>query len=263
MGLSMTKEMNRRSVLAVGAAAALAPHAIAARESLSLEAIVAKHTRARGGAAALDGVRIMKSEAEIVEPSFKVLGGYIASIDGRVRVDVYADGKRVFSEGIDDAGAWSQPDTTKPPSQASNRAAAALRHALVFNLFGLHALPELGHQLSLEGRELVSGTNYYVLKIRLSDGFETFQYIDPISWLATRRRDTRPLHVDADSTQKHIESEFSDFRSVGGVLRSFAWLERDLARNEILLTGTVRSIVFNPAVDDAVFARNFSPPENG
>jgi hypothetical protein len=42
----------------------------------------------------------------IKEPSFEVTGTYVATRDGSMRIDIEADGQRVFSEGVHDGQAW-------------------------------------------------------------------------------------------------------------------------------------------------------------
>ena len=63
----------------------------------------------------------------------------------------------------------------------------------------------------------------------MNDGYTTTLYIDSRNWLVTLRRDFRPLHVDIDPTPTTIESHFSDFRKVNGVLFAFAGTDTDLA----------------------------------
>jgi hypothetical protein len=53
--------------------------------------------------------------------------------------------------------------------------------------------------------------NDYLLQPTLGDGYVTTLYVDPNSWLITRRRDVRPLHVDVDPTPTTIEQRMSDF----------------------------------------------------
>jgi hypothetical protein len=118
--------MLRRSFVLSASAAACAPR----EGALDLRTMLARHTEARGGAAALDAVRSVRNEAEVVEPSFTVRGPYIANADGLMRVDIFADGQNVFSEGVDRMGAWSwQPGGA--PEPASPTASGALRHGIV------------------------------------------------------------------------------------------------------------------------------------
>ena len=83
-------------------------------------------------------------------------------------------------------------------------------------LFGLHELKARGHRIELAERENIDGIQYYVLRLTLNDGYSTTLYVDPKTWLITRRRDLRPLHVDVDPTPTTIEQRSSDFRTISG-----------------------------------------------
>src|SRR4029434_1271011 len=114
--------------------------------------------------------------------------------------------------------------------QTTEKATAALRHGVELpgKLFGLHELRKRGHRIELVGREKIDGINYYVLRLTLNDGYTTTLYVDPKTWLITRRRDVRPLHVDVDPTPTTIEQRSSDFRIIAGVQFAFASNETDL-----------------------------------
>jgi hypothetical protein len=66
----------------------------------------AKHTLARGGVEAIESAHTVAIRLRIVEPKFTVEGLYQASRDGQMRIEVFADGKRVFSEGYDGRRGW-------------------------------------------------------------------------------------------------------------------------------------------------------------
>ena len=241
--------MLRRVFILGAGAAACAPRAI------TLDDVIARHTEARGGAAALDAVRTLRNEAEVVEPSFTVRGPYIASADGLMRVDISLGDECVCSEGIDRAGAWSWQQGGAP-EPASPTGSSALRHGIEFNVFGLHRFAERGHTLTLEGVEEFNGTQCHVIKVVMNDGFETYRFIDANTWMMVGSRDVRAVHPDIDATEIVLGNEYSDFRAVDGVTSSFAWLQRNLTTGEVVQTGTVLSLAYNPALTDADFDRN-------
>lgn len=224
----------------------------------TLDDIVQRHVKARGGAAALDAVTSMDTTIDIEEGGNSLNARYRATTGNRMRIDVHVKGARVWSEGIDADGAWEGPPGKPEPSPPAG--AAALQHGVIFNLIGLHRLPALGHSLSPDGEETVAGTRYHVIKVTLKDGFETFLYIDPATWMIARRRDVRALHPAADPTTKLLENFFEDFRPVSGVMTSFRSSQIDVKAGTVLQTTTVKSLTYNPALDEAVFARGYEPP---
>ncbi|PYK74841.1 MAG: hypothetical protein DME42_03965 [Verrucomicrobia bacterium] len=80
-------------------------------------------------------------------------------------------------------------------------------------------------------------------------------YLEPNSWLITRRRDFRPLHADVDPTPTTIEQCSSDFWTVTGVKFAFASRETDLKSGEVLETAVVKSIKINPPLASSIFEK--------
>src|ERR1700736_1518290 len=127
---------------------------------LTLEDVIEQNTKAMGGRAAIEAVKSIEVDLHIVDPGFEVDGNYRASRPGRMRIDVHAGGKHVFTEAFDGQNGW-QRNGKGNPEPASPKAAAALRHGIELpgKLFGLHELKQRGHQVELVGREKVDGTD--------------------------------------------------------------------------------------------------------
>lgn len=222
-----------------------------------LETIISRHVAARGGASAIESVGTFECDVHIVEPTFEVDGTYVATRDGRMRVDISLEGKRVFTEALDGTHAWSwSPDDGVREGSAAG--AKALRHGIEFpfKLFGLHEVQSRGHRLEAAGREVVEAVDYHVLKLTLDDGFEVRYYLNPETWLIDRERTRKAMHIDVDPTPQWMEAVYSDYRSVGGVLFSHRQVERVLATGALLATGTIREIRINRPLAPG----RFSPP---
>ena len=226
------------------------------REPLTLEQLIERHTEAVGGRAAIEAVRSIRVDLHIVDPGFEVDGIYLAARPGRMRIDVSADGQHVFTEALGEKGAWQWKGKGEPV-EASAMATAALRHGVELpgHIFGLHELKQRGHQVELVGREMVGPVNYHVLRVTFADGYNTKLYLDPESWLITRRRDVRALHPDVDPTKTTIESNMTDFQQVDGLLFAFTSTDIDLTTGKTLEKATVRSITVNPPLDPSVFEK--------
>jgi len=226
------------------------------RHPLTVDDVIERNTRATGGAAAIEAVQSIEVNLHIVDPGFEVDGIYRAARPGRMRIDVQTGGKRVFTEAFDGENGWHVGDDDER-EDASPKATAALRHGVQLpgKLFGLHELKEHGHRVELVGREKLDGIEYYALRLTLSDGYTTTLYVDPESWLITRRRDVRPLHVDVDPTPTTIEQRSSDFREVSGVRFAFASTEIDLKTGKQLETAKVSTIKVNPPLNESIFEK--------
>src|SRR5262249_3513083 len=177
-------------------------------------------------------------------------GLYQASRDGRMRIDVFANGKRVYSEGYDGQRPWQLPQDAEHAIGSSPSGAAALRHGLELpiNLRGLHEMGARGHQLTLRGREVVDGTNYHVVELRLDDGFTTHPYVNPSTYLIDRMRDVRALHPDADARTRRLEQRYEDFRKVDGRMLPFKSSQVDLRTGQVMQTTTVLEVITNPTL---------------
>jgi hypothetical protein len=224
---------------------------------LTVDQVIERNTRAMGGRAAIEAVKSIEVDLHIVDPDFEVDGKYRAARPGRMRIDVMAGGKHVYTEALDGDRGWQWKGKGTVIDEESPKATAALRHGVELpgKLVGLHELRQRGHRVDLGGREVIEGTDYYALRITLNDGYATTLYVDPRNWLIARRRDVRPLHVDVDPTPTTIESRFSDFRRIAGILFAFASIDTDLATYKVLETISVRSIKVNPQFDSAIFSR--------
>jgi hypothetical protein len=223
-------------------------------DSVSLDEIIERNTDAMGGRAAIETVQSIQIDLHIKDPSFEVDGTYCAARPGKMRIDVSAEGKHVFTEGFDGRSGW-QWEGKGEQKPATEKATAALRHGVEFpgKLFGLHELKAHGHRMKSIGREQIDGVNYYVFQLVLNDGYLVSLYVDPNSWLVTRRRDVRPLHVDVDPTPTTIEQVSSDFRDVNGVTFLFATAETDLNTGKLLESTVTKSVKINPSLPPTLF----------
>lgn len=251
--------MRRRDL--IGGALATASAALvtdAAAAQLSLGQVLALHTRARGGAGALDAITGVRSAIELHEGGMNHKGGYLALKEGRMRVDVFMGSARMYSEGIDSRGAWEWAEG-KAPTASAAQGAAALRHGVLYNLYGLHAYPSLGHRLRLIGRERIEGIDYYVIEAKLSDGAVNNFYINPRTWMIDRTRNNRAYHPALDSGNTWVESQFSHYAHVRGVKVSMEGRDVNLHKNKVLATSRALHIEYNSRIDETILNRDYRP----
>jgi hypothetical protein len=223
-------------------------------EDLTLEQLTDRNVQAMGGRAAIEAVQSIEFDLHIVEPNFEVDGIYYAARPGKMRIDITAGGKRVYTEAFDGKHAWQWKGKGDPVDEPPT-ASAALSHGVELpdKLFGLHEARDRGNKLQLVGREVVDNVNYYVLRFTFADGVATTLYVDPESWLIARRRDTRARHPDIDPTPVTVETVMSDFRKVDGLVFAFATTDTDLKTGKVLGKGSTSRIILNPPVELAFF----------
>jgi hypothetical protein len=244
-----------RPFLLLAVALLVAPTGVTAAED-ALASIIERHIAARGGEDAIRAMGSIEMELTIEEPRFTVDARYRATRQGSMRIDIFANDARVYTEAMADGQAWSmgQGDDAlaKPETPAG---AAALRHGVEspLKLFGLDEMQGRGHQLVLVGRETIDGIDYEVIEATLDDGYRTRYYLNPTTWMIDRERQYRALHVDVNPHPEWIETKFADYRTVGGVRFPFQQIERQLASGTVLVTTTLRRITLNPELDPSMF----------
>lgn len=251
--------LTRRAMLGVVLAAASAPLFAASR--LTLAEVVRRNTRARGGAAALDRMHALGVDVEIVEGGQALHGRYAANRAGLVRIDVYAGGRHVGSEGVDGNGVWILGKNGPEPSVAAG-AGNALTNGAENHLFGWNRFPQRGHKLALMPSQTVEGITYPVVEVRYSTGHVSYFYVDPGSWQAVRRRDQRAYHPDVSQSKQHVETRMSDFRAVQGIVAAQRSEDYDLDSGKLLSTNRTLARRINPRLAADYFDRNRRVPES-
>ena len=100
-------------------------------------------------------------DRHIVDADVEVDGKYRATRPGRMRIDVLAAGKHVYTEAFDGTRAWQWKGKGNVEEE-SPKGIAALRHGVELpgKLFGLDELHQRGHRVELANRELIDGMNY-------------------------------------------------------------------------------------------------------
>jgi hypothetical protein len=213
-------------------------------------------TRAAGGLAAAQAIPALAYYLHIKEATFEVNAIYLVDRKGRMRVDLYKDGKRIFTECHDGARAWEM-DADGKASDASATGTAALWHGTQFpgQILALAELPERGHRVDYTGDERIGGVDYAVLKLTMSDGFQTWRYVNRRTLRIERARDVRAPHPDIDPKKTLLETADSDFRKVDGVLRSFLQTQTDLQTGKWNQTAAITAIRKLPGLADALFVK--------
>lgn len=235
-------------------AADCSPNASQAAEG-SLADIIAKNTEALGGAAALDAIQTMVKHTLIEEGDSRYAAIFATDRKGRMRIDIFADGSRVYAESYDGRKGhqWS-PKAGQ--SAASERGTTALSRTPQFpnHIFRLKDMAANGHRLSVPEKETIEDTEYYVLKLTLSDGAITYLFVDTSSWHVTRTRSRRALHVDVNAKEKTIETRNTDFRRVGDILHPHRAEEVNLATNEVMVRTTLEKLELNIELPSGYFS---------
>ena len=228
---------------------------------VSLETILENNLAAERGDFRTAVVTTTEKVLKIVEADYSLSARYRASSRGTMRIDVFAEDTRVFSEGKDVAGVWEWAGDQDSPANVYHEGVGALEHGIEFNLFSLAELQNRGHTIELLDQETIRDKQYYVLKVTLSDGFETYRYVNSSTWLIDISRDHRALHPGIDPLKTDIETRYDNWKTADGVTYPGRSQNVDLVTGEVLQTAIVLQSRYNLREDELDLERTYVPME--
>lgn len=233
-------------------ALAVAVHALPA-PPMDLATIIANNQQAVTHGQDTSGIDSLQLDLAMQDGGSALDAVYKVTRDGRMRIDILQGGKRVYTEAYDGRRGWDLgADGSAPQTDPHG---GALWHGTQFpgNIFTLKDMARLGHTLEYVGRETLDGVVYYVLKLTLSDGFVTYRYVNPDTWLIERARDYRAFHPASDPHRTWVETVWSDFHPVEGLLYAFTSVNTDIVSGKPLASQKVTGLKINPRFDPAIF----------
>jgi len=222
-----------------------------AKAEPALDDLIEQNTVANGGAVALDRISALEERSTITEPEYTTETIFVSDRTGRMRIDIYYQGERVFAESFDGEHGyqWRPADGQ---TNSSEEGTIALSHTPQFpgHIFRLKDMPAQGHSLTYVESFERAGQNLELLQLVLSDGFTTYLYLDPASGLIVGSRSTRALHVDVDASERQIEVTKSDFEETEGVLWPRHIQEADVNTGDVLVDVVINDVVINPEITE-------------
>lgn len=201
-----------------------------------LAALLAANLDASGGDAAVRAV------ANLWRRRTPQMFTLIAPPESVIVVLLDESGKLLYAEGSDGDTAWEDVADGKGRLAVSGRPAAALHNTMQrpWNLMPLAHAASRGHQIELAGEETVDGVLFDRVRLTIGDGTgdgrSTEYFIGRASRLVERARDVRRLHAYEEEAQP-LESVWSDFRNVGGIILPFVEVERNYKTGEVVAGG--------------------------
>ena len=226
---------------------------------MDVEDILQNNFRAVRPESAFNEVENTEIVIRISEADFSLIARYRASSEGYMRIDLFDGHTRVYSEGKDERGVWEWPGGKGAPEDVYHDGVAAVEHGIEFNLFPLAELPGRGHEIELVGSEMIRDTEYFVLKVTLSDGFETYRYVNADTWLVDLSRDFRAFHPGVDSTKKNLETRYDQWKRTDGVVFASRTRNVDLELNAVVATTVVLNSRYNIARQELDLSRDYVP----
>lgn len=225
---------------------------------ITLEEIIKANTDQLGEVDIIDGVNAIEVISLKKEASYNDSIVFVADRNGRMRIDIYdrnSDTKeRVFSESYDGSEGY-QWSPAKGQEAASEKGKIALSHTTQYpgHILQLKDMKSAGHNLQLVDSESIDGALYHIIALTLSDGFKSYYYLDANSFLISKIRSKRALHVDIDSTQQLIEVQHLNHKKIKGITKPFKIIETDIVKDTLLMESVILEYNFNPSIADRFY----------
>lgn len=245
--------MIRRMWVSMMALAVLAPCLLAQ----SVDEIIAKSVQARGGAEKLKSVKTIKSTATMsMGPGMEAPGVLIQKRPAFARLEFTVQGLTAV-QAYDGKNAWQiMPFMGKKDPELMS-ADEAKEPQEMADLDGpLVDYQSKGHQVELQGKEKVEGTDAYKLKVTLKNGDVQTIYIDSDSFLEIKEVTKHTVR----GTEQEIESAIGDYKAVEGIMFPFA-VETAVKGTDQKEKLTITKVELNVPVDDSIFKMPDAAPK--
>ncbi len=232
--------------------AVLALAAMALRAQ-TVDELIAKNLAARGGVERLKQARSERLRGRItmdnVEGTLRLERLRVGDTR-EIRSEVTVEG-RSYVRGFDGVLGWSQTGTEGegwlPARRLHGDDVDTLREDAEFD-DGLLDVRERSATVRYDGRAAMDGKQLYKVMLRLKDGNVFYCFLDPDSWLETRRTGGRVI----GGREAMIDWTFGDYRESGGMRAAFRVesVSRDTGERQLIL---VERIEWNLALDEERF----------
>jgi outer membrane lipoprotein-sorting protein len=245
--------MIRKVCMSMIALAVLAPCLL----GQSVDEIIAKNVQARGGADKLKSVKSIKSTATMsMGPGIEAPGTLIQKRPALARLEFTVQGLTAV-QAYDGKNGWQiMPFMGKkdPELMSADEAKEIEENA---DLEGpLVDYKSKGHQVELQGKEKIEGTDAYKLKVTLKNGDVQTIYIDSDSFLDIKEVTKRTVR----GTEQEIESAIGDYKPVDGIMFPFA-VESGIKGTDQKQKLTITKVELNVPADDSLFKMPAAAPK--
>lgn len=247
--------MIRSLIAAILALVACAAPSAAQRALPDVDAVIARHIEARGGADAIRAIRsLVYDQGTYREPGYVGSGGAVMMLmRPYYKLVGHPERDPDFLEGYDGA-AWEWYRDPGIVLRTIGDASEASRHYADVEgpLFDYAAK---GSTAELIGEARIDRRAAYQVRLTMMDGYVTDFFIDQRNFLILASRHTASVHAFGEALAS--ETRYGDYRRVAGVLFPFRSAEAEIATGRELNSMQWGSIEANVDIP----AEWFSPPQ--
>jgi len=228
----------------------------AAAWSQTVDEIIAKNARARGGIEKLRAIKTLRVTARLSQGSFRATYVQDNKRSDKVREETIIQGMAQI-QAYDGKTAWQiNPfGGRKDPELMSADDTKAL--IIDSDLEGLLIdYKEKGHKAELLGHDSVEGTDCFKIKLTLKDGDVRYYYLDADSYLE--------IKIETQTTVRGAvqfsDTMLGDYEQVDGVYFPFSIELGETGGTDQRLRLAVEKIEINPSLDDNLFSLPAAKP---
>jgi len=221
----------------------------------TVDEIIAKNVKARGGMDKIKSVQTIRSTATMtMGPGMEAPGSMTVKRPDMARLEFTVQGLTAI-QAYDGKNAWQimpfmgkkDPELMSADDKKDMEENADIDGPLV-------DYKSKGNKIELLGKEKVEGTDAYKLKITLKNGDVITDYLDADSFLEIKQEMKRTVR----GSEQEIEASLGDYKEVNGVMFPFA-MENGIKGSQEKQKITVSKIELNVPVDDAIFKMPAAP----
>ncbi len=186
----------------------------------TLDQVLAKHFEAKGGLAKLKAVTSMRISAKMSGGPMDFPLVIEAKRPASIRVGINIQGNQII-QAFDGKTGWSvnpfQQSAKKDPEPMTPEEVREIE--VQADMDGpLVDWKEKGHQVELQGREPVEGSDTFKLKLTLKNGDARTIFLDVDNYLEVKQTSKRKIR----DTEMETETTMGDYKEVGGLMMAHA-----------------------------------------
>lgn len=237
----------RRSLSLAAAVIAVLVLPLAAQAPPSIDEIVAKNLKAKGGADKWKSVSAVRMTGKVSLQGMDLPMSVSAKRPNLSRQEITIQDKKIV-QAFDGTTPWminpmmgsDAPQEITGPQAEMMKSDADFDGALV-------DYKEKGHKVELVGKEKLDATDVYHLKITKKTGNVQHYYLDAESGIELKTSS----EMDMGGTKQNIETELSNYQSVEGIM--IPHTVKQSINGTQMVTMTIEKVEFNPTLEDALF----------
>ena len=234
----------RRLLPLIPAFMAVAFLAAGAVQAQTLEEVIAKNLKSKGGLDKIRATTSVKMTGKVAANGKDVTMTIWAKRPNLMRREYMIDGQNMVN-AFDGTTLWMSAGTAPPAALPGPQAAYAKQESEFDSVFVDYK--EKGHAMELVGKEKVNGKDAYRLKVQKKGGPPQDYYLDADTGLEMKIS----TNVDQGGMPTVIVTEMSDYRDVDG--RQVPFNTRQLLNGKVMASIALDKVEFNVPVDESVF----------